>query len=125
MNTVYTHEVIRLMIKNSLNNFDKVITSITFKVKARAHITDVGQIEAERIFGIELQPPISNDFIPYSDITEETVLIWIKTNPSYPGIQRIIDEELEKQINPNKFPPKYDSEETLFPWNLNYPLRNI
>ena len=128
MNPVYTHEVIRLKIKNSLNNFDKIITSIAFKLKARAHITDGAttmMVDAERIFGIELQPPISNDFIPYSDITEETVLIWIKTHYSYPEIQRIIDEELEKQINPNKFPLTYDSEETLFPWNLNYPLRNI
>jgi hypothetical protein len=122
MNTVLRHEIVKLSGKISLNNFDKVITSITFKVKGlvRVKTNDESLVvaETEKIFVFQLNPPISNDFIPYSDITEETVLMWIKTHPSYPAIQRIIDEELEAQthITPNEALTELDFNEIIFPW---------
>jgi hypothetical protein len=126
MNTVLRYEIVKLSGKSSLNNFNKVITSITFKVKGLVRVkTDDESLvvaETEKIFGFQLEPPpkfpAPNSFIPYSDITEETVLMWIKTHPSYPAIQRVIDEELEAQthITPNEAVPELDFNEIIFPW---------
>lgn len=115
MNVIFTHEIIKLAGKNSINNLDKVITRISFNLKGEISTPVVYEITKE--FSIFLQPPIQDNFIPYSEISEENVISWIKSNKSYNVLSDIIIKEIEKKINPNNEVIKeFDFEEKIFPW---------
>jgi hypothetical protein len=115
MNIIFTHEIIKLAGKTSLNNLDKVITRISFKLKGEISTPSVEEVTKD--FGMFLQSPNPDNFIPYSGLTEEIVSIWVKTNPSYESICGFIAKELGKKINPNNEVIKeFDFDEPTFPW---------
>jgi hypothetical protein len=110
-----THKINKLVGKNSLNNLDMVITRISFNLKGEISTPIVYEITKE--FSIFLQSPIQDNFIPYSNLTEEIVSAWIKTNPAYESLCGFITKELEKKINPNQEGIKeFDFENSIFPW---------
>lgn len=115
MNILFVHEVTKLAGKDSLDNLENVITRISFKLKGEIYTPIVYEITKE--FSIFLQPPIQDNFIPYSEISEENVISWIKSNKSYNVLRDIIIKEIEKKINPNNEVIKeFDFEEKIFPW---------
>jgi hypothetical protein len=118
MNILFTHEITKLSGKTSLNDFDKAITKISFRLKG---VTS-GPIMAETPQDVSmlLPPPTPDNFIPYSDLTEEIISLWIKPTPSYTIFCELITKELEKKINPNQEEIKeFDFDETIFPWMEN------
>jgi len=115
MNIIFTHQITKLAGKTSLNNFDKVITRINFKLKGEISTPNVEEVTKD--FSIFLQLPNPDNFIPYSGLTEEIVSAWIKTNPAYESLCGFITKELEKKINPNQEGIKeFDFENSIFPW---------
>lgn len=126
MNIIFTHKIIKLAGKNSVNNLDKVITRIDFNIKGMASYSIIGEtptiveIDVNKYFTIFLQFPNPNNFILYSGLTEDIVSTWIKTNPSYLLIQDIVTKEIEKKINTNQENvKKFDFENSIFPWMEN------
>jgi hypothetical protein len=117
MNIIFTYEITKLAGKTSLNNLDKVITRISFKLKGEISTPSVEEVTKD--FSIFLQSPSIDGFISYSDLTEEIVSTWIKTNPMYSTFCSFITKELEKKINPNIEEIKeFDFENTMFPWTI-------
>ena len=115
MNIIFTHKIIKLAGKNSLNNLDKVITRINFNLKGEISTPIVYEITKE--FSVFLELPIQDNFIQYSNLTEEIILTWIKTNLAYPSIQSLVTKAIEKKINPNQEGIKeFDFENDIFPW---------
>lgn len=121
MNIIFTHEITKLAGKTSLNNLDKVITRINFKLKGEISTPNVEEVTKD--FGIFLQSPSPDNFIPYSGLTKEIVSTWIETNPMYSTFCSLITKELEKKINPNNEVIKeFDFDEVTFPWVTPTPL---
>ena len=54
--------------------------------------------------------PEGSTFVPFSELTEEVVLDWIKA--AVVGYENHIDEQIQKQIDQKKAP----IEEQTFPW---------
>ena len=60
MNIIFTHKIIKLAGKNSLNNLDKVITRINFNLKGEISTPIVYEITKE--FSVFLELPIQDNF---------------------------------------------------------------
>ena len=117
MEILFTHEITKISGKTSLNNFDKVLTKISFRLKGIT--SDLIAVEATQDVSILLSPPNPDNFISYSDLTEEIVSSWIEPTTSYSIFCGLITKELEKKLYPNNEEIKeFDFENDIFPWNI-------
>ena len=115
MNILFTHEITKLSGKASLNNVDNAITKISFRLKGIT--SDLIVVEATQDVSMLLPPPNPDNFIPYSDLTEEIISSWIEPTTSYSLFCGLITKELEKKIYPNNEEIKeFDFENDIFPW---------
>jgi len=118
MNILFTHEITKLSGKASLNDFDKAITKISFRLKGVT--SDLIAVETTQDVSMLLPPPNPDNFIPYSDLTEKIISSWIKPTPSYTIFCELITKELEKKIYPDiEGIREFDFDETIFPWMEN------
>lgn len=110
----YKWEILRLNVIPSLDGNENIVKSVNWRFMAREDIFfgDVYEVT-------ELEYPKSESFIKYENLTEETVVLWVKNNIDYDDLVFRAEEILQKNKTPNiieKEPPfikeeKYTSEE--------------
>ena len=114
----YKWEVLSLYTKPSLDGLTDVVRRVTW----RYQITDGGNYGEIYQDTYLPDPTDSNNYIAYSDLSEETILGWIQSIEDIPALQAELQLRLEKSKNPdvveNKFPwileDRYKPREDLF-----------
>ena len=106
----YTWEILSLYTAPHENGLDNVVKRINW----RFQVTE-GHNFGDFYSVTELTSPSPDNYIQYSDLTEETIINWIKLNRNYDEILEIVHRTLEENKNPKiieKNPP-WD-----YPYNL-------
>jgi hypothetical protein len=96
-------EILKLNVVPSLDGLESVVKSVNwrFTVQEEMHYGDVYSVT-------ELTYPKTESFIRYEDLTEETVIDWIKNNIDYSSLLEKATTILENNKNPKileKDPP--------------------
>ena len=113
MEVLYTIKITKLAGKEVFHNLEKVVTRVNFQLKGKISSPIIDEVSKD--FAIFLTPPNHNEFVPYDNLTEEIIKIWIETNQLYETFCGFIIKELEKKINPT-IEKEFDFDKTIFPW---------
>jgi len=105
--TNYTWQVLSLYTKPSLDGLTDVVRRVTW----RYQITDGGNYGEIYKDTYLPDPTATNPYIAYANLTEETILGWIRSIEDIPTLQAELQLRLEKSKNP-------DILENKLPWIL-------
>lgn len=94
MNNI-TYKVNKLEVIPSQNQFVNVVKTIHYS----AVIKDSGY-SAEIIDTVNLTEPVSFEFIAYDDLSESTVIDWVKSKVNTQKIENILKQKLAYIKNP-------------------------
>lgn len=107
MANTYTHRIISL--KKSNGVYLNIVNSFVVEVTASE-----GTNSLSHNYTITLEDPVddavNNDFIEYTDITEQQIISWLTSNDiEYEYIKNDIDRRLKESLQ--------DNVESNFPWS--------
>ena len=107
MANTYTHRVVSL--KKSNGVYLNIVNSFVVEVTASE-----GTNSLSHNYTITLEDPVddavNNDFIEYTDITEQQIISWLTSNDiEYEYIKNDIDRRLKESLQ--------DNVESNFPWS--------
>ena len=109
----YTWTVNKLLILDEVKEKDFVVTAIC-KVVCTEEV-DGKEYSAKKLASSIFQPEEKEGFIPYSDLTEEQVVGWIKSSLGTEGVESI-EKSLASQIDTKINPPVVPVVKSL-PWS--------
>lgn len=99
----YTWEILSLYTAPHENGLDNVVKKINW----RFQVTD-GQYYGDSYEVTELDSPSDDSYIQYDQLSEETIISWIKANRDYDDLVFLVNQRLEENRNPQiveKNPP--------------------
>jgi len=101
----YTWEILSLYTAPQENGLNDVVK----KVNWRFQVTD-GSYYGDSYEVTELTSPSPDNYIKYQDLTEETIIEWVKHNRDYDSLVDLVHSRLEENKNPQLV-------EKNTPWN--------
>ena len=104
MAITYTFKVTELEVAPSLDGQSDVVTRVRYNY---AGVDDNGVSGSFQ--GATPMPAPSGSFIPYNELTQETVVTWLDEVSDKPHMQEQITKQINNQINPKYVP-------TPIPW---------
>lgn len=88
----YTHRVVKLSKRKEANGLKDVITSVTIH-----YVATKGDKEAIARCTLDFDiPENSNGFIPYADVTHNTLIEWSKTRIKYENFNQDLERQLDE-----------------------------
>jgi len=109
----YTWTVDKLLTLDEVKEKDFVVTAIC-KVVCTEEV-DGKEYSAKKLASSIFQPEEKEGFIPYSDLTEEQVVGWIKSSLGTEGVESI-EKSLASQVDNKSNPPVVPVVKPL-PWS--------
>jgi hypothetical protein len=105
MNIEYTWEIETLEKQNS-NTLEDIVVRVRYKYIG----TDVESNNSFKFAGVTPMPlPNEENFIPYTDLTEQLIIEWLETIADKPHMQQQIVKEITKMLSPI-------IEDKILPW---------
>lgn len=91
----YTWEILSLYTAPHENGLDNVVKKINWRFQATedSYYGDVYEVT-------ELSSPSSDNYIQYDNLTEKTIINWIKLNRNYDELLELVHTRLEENKNP-------------------------
>ena len=104
MAITYTFKVTELEVAPSLDGQSDVVTRVRYNYNG----VDANGYSGS-FAGATPMPAPSGSFIPYNELTQETVVAWLDEVSDKPHMQEQITKQINNQINPHYVP-------TPIPW---------
>jgi hypothetical protein len=96
MNITYTYKIIKLEALPIYNGLENVITIVRFKYEG---IDSESNLSGSFIGACPVNRPETNNFIEFSNLTEQDVIEWVVINHPVGHMQQQIIKQIENQIN--------------------------
>lgn len=107
MNIEYSWIITELERESQLNNLTDVVIRVRYKYIG----TDVETQLSGEFFGATPMPqPTSENFIPYSGLTQQDIISWVEQNANMEHMQEVIQKQINDKLNPIIIDSK-------LPWN--------
>lgn len=99
MEPTYLYKVTGLRKVESLNGLTDVVSSVDINITANSGVEGNADISWS-ITEMYVEIPSSDSFTPFEELTEEQVLSWIQNDKQYIEVMKLIEREIDDQINP-------------------------
>lgn len=107
MNIEYSWDITELERESQLNDLTDVVIRVRYKYIG----TDLDSQETGEFFGATPMPqPSLENFIPYSGLTQQDIIVWIEQNANMEHMQESIQNQINNKLNPTIIDSK-------LPWN--------
>jgi hypothetical protein len=101
MAATYEYKITGLKKLPSLNGFDDVITNVDLSITVNVGIEGRPDLSWS-VTDIYLDPPTTESFKPFSELTESEVLDWIMTLHPVPAVITNLEREVDNMLNPKE-----------------------
>lgn len=102
MAATYEYKVTGLKKVASLNELTDVVSSVDLNIIASSGVE--GNVPISWfITEMYVDSPSSGSFTPFEELTESQVISWIQNDKSYIEVMKLINIEIDNQINPKEY----------------------